>query len=172
MSDSETAQNDPEPERAAGPSAGGPIDGPGEQGAGEPVPSVPTVQSSDGGADLIMPPSSDLIPSPSSKKDGLASFKRLVQGRNAVWTAVAVLCVAAGVAGSVLGAHAVARNDAAQTRQAFHLSVTATGIASSVKVALQHEEDLVESSSTFFAGNLPPPQPQAPCVGSGRWRGV
>ncbi len=153
MSDSETAQNNPEPERGAVPSAGGPMDGPGEQSAQEPVPSVPTVQSSDGGADLIPPPSSDLIPPPSSEKDGLASFKRLLKGRNAVWTAVAILCVAAGVAGSVLGAHAVARNDAAQTRQAFHLSVTATGIASSVKVALQHEEDLVESSSTFFAGN-------------------
>ena len=153
MSDSETTQNDPEPERGTVPSAGGSIDGPGEQGAGEPVPPVTEPQSSDGGADLIMPPSSDLIPPPSSKKDGLASFKRLLEGRNAVWTVVAVLCVAAGVTGSVLGAHAVARNDAAQTRQAFHLSVTATGIASSVKVALQHEEDLVESSSTFFAGN-------------------
>jgi diguanylate cyclase (GGDEF)-like protein len=153
MSDSETAQNDPEPERGAVPSAGGPIDGPGEQGAQEPVPPVTEPQSSDGGAEEIPPPSSDLIPPPSSQKDGLASFKRLLKGRNAMWTAVAVLCVAAGVAGSVLGAHAVARNDAAQTRQAFHLSVTATGIASSVKVALQHEEDLVESSSTFFAGN-------------------
>jgi diguanylate cyclase (GGDEF)-like protein len=70
-----------------------------------------------------------------------------------VWAAVAALCVAAGAAGSVLGAHALVGHDEAQARQNFHLSVTSTGIASAVKVALQREEDLLVAANTFFAGS-------------------
>jgi diguanylate cyclase (GGDEF)-like protein len=51
----------------------------------------------------------------------------------------------------VLGAHAVARTDAAKARLAFH--VTSAGIASTLHQAIEHEEDLAIGTSTFFAGN-------------------
>jgi len=84
--------------------------------------------------------------------------KDLAKGRKGVWVAVAVLCVAVGTAGSVLGAHAVARSDAANAGQAFPrtsagIARTSAGIVSTLKLAIQHEEDLVISASTFFAGH-------------------
>jgi diguanylate cyclase (GGDEF)-like protein len=80
----------------------------------------------------------------------LARVKHLARGRR-VWAAVAALCVAAGTVGSVLGAHAVARTDTADARQVFPR--TAAGIASTLKLAIQHDEDLIIGASTFFAGN-------------------
>jgi diguanylate cyclase (GGDEF)-like protein len=62
---------------------------------------------------------------------------------------VAVLCVLAGIVGSVLGARAVARSDAAATRQAFQQGSTA--IASTLSLAIRHEEQLTVSAATFFA---------------------
>ena len=62
---------------------------------------------------------------------------------------VAVLCVVAGTIGSVLAARAVGRSDAAKARLAFHLS--SASIASTLKLALQHDEDLTISANTFFA---------------------
>jgi len=61
------------------------------------------------------------------------------------------MLVLAGVLGSVLGARAVARSNAEQARLAFHLSTAE--IASTLKLALQHEEDLVVSASGFVTGN-------------------
>jgi diguanylate cyclase (GGDEF)-like protein len=76
---------------------------------------------------------------------------RLAQGLKGRWAALAALCVAAGAVGSVLGAHAVARTDAAKARLTFPR--TSAEIASTLKSAIQHEEDLVISASTFFASN-------------------
>ncbi len=74
-----------------------------------------------------------------------------VSNRKLVWAAVATLCTAAGVVGSVLGAHAVARTDATKARQASQQ--TSAGIASTVKLAIRHEEDLAIGAGTYFAGN-------------------
>jgi len=76
---------------------------------------------------------------------------RLAFSRGGLWAAVALLCIAAGAVVSVLGARAVAHTDATKARQEFQLS--STGTASTLKLALQHEEDLVLSASTFFASN-------------------
>jgi diguanylate cyclase (GGDEF)-like protein len=111
-------------------------------------------QSTNGGSQPALPPS--------SSRDRLAGVKQLAQSRKVVWAAVAVLCVAAGTAGSVLGAHAVARTDAAKARQTFPR--TAAEITSTLKLAIQHEEDLVTSASTFFAGN-----PKASPAEFGTW---
>jgi diguanylate cyclase (GGDEF)-like protein len=75
---------------------------------------------------------------------------------------VAVLCVAAGTAGSVLGARAVARTDAAKARQTFPRATAEIG--STLGLAIQHEEDLLTSASTFFAGN-----PKASAAEFGTW---
>jgi PAS domain S-box-containing protein len=59
--------------------------------------------------------------------------------------------VVAGAAASLVGAQAVARHDAAQTREAFEAS--SAEIASTLQLAIQHEQDLVVSASAFFVGN-------------------
>ncbi|HMD56442.1 MAG TPA: EAL domain-containing protein [Solirubrobacteraceae bacterium] len=69
----------------------------------------------------------------------------------ATWILAAAVCVAAGVSASVLGAHSVATKNATKAEQAFHAS--AAGVASTLKLSIQHEEDLVENASTFFASN-------------------
>ncbi len=63
---------------------------------------------------------------------------------------IAAVCVlAAGIAGSVLGARAVAHNDGAKARQTFAHSTTA--IATTMRLAIQREEELTVSASTYFA---------------------
>ena len=73
------------------------------------------------------------------------------QGRASVRTALAALLVAGGVLGAVLGARAVARSNAEKARLAFHLASSET--ASTLKLAIQHEEDLVDGASAFAADN-------------------
>jgi diguanylate cyclase (GGDEF)-like protein len=75
---------------------------------------------------------------------------QIARGRRSVWAATALL-VAVGTVGSVLGAHALAGTDAEKQRLAFHL--TSAEIASTLKLALQHEEDLVVSASAYVAAN-------------------
>jgi diguanylate cyclase (GGDEF)-like protein len=157
MSDSETPQ--PNPERSDGApdsAAAEPENGAPEQpvqgstpSAGEPQGSTPSAdepQGADGGAP---PPPT---PTPVPGRDTLGRVKHMVGGRRGAWAAaVAVLCVLAGIVASVLGAHTVARNDAASGRRAFRQ--TSTSIASTLKLAVRHEEQLVVSATTFFAGH-------------------
>ncbi|HEY4451733.1 MAG TPA: bifunctional diguanylate cyclase/phosphodiesterase [Solirubrobacteraceae bacterium] len=82
--------------------------------------------------------------------------------RRGVAAAVAVLCVLAGTIAALLGAHAVARTDARNERRAF--PQTTASIASTLKLAIQREEELGISASTFFAGN-----PKASAAELGRW---
>jgi len=63
--------------------------------------------------------------------------------------ALALLCVAVVSLAAVLGAHTVARNDAAKGRSAFGQSSAA--VASALKLAIQREEELAVSAATFFA---------------------
>jgi len=67
------------------------------------------------------------------------------------WALVALLCAALGVAGSLLAAHKVARNDRAGARHAAEQSAAA--VASTAKLALEREQELGVSGATFFAGD-------------------
>ena len=67
------------------------------------------------------------------------------------WIAAAILLLAVGAAGSVLGARAVARNDAQRSHQA--LVSSSVEIAASLKLAIQEEASLVISAQAFFAAN-------------------
>jgi diguanylate cyclase (GGDEF)-like protein len=96
-------------------------------------------------------PDAELTTPPSPGEDQLGRVQRLARGRTGTWAAVAALCVAAVAVGSVLGARAVAHNDAAEARLAFPR--TSATIASTLKLAIQHDEDLIVSASTFFASN-------------------
>jgi diguanylate cyclase (GGDEF)-like protein len=142
MSDSEPPQTNPERDGAPASSVGRPVKRAPRQPDQSSVPSALEQESTDGDAGPTMPPS--------SRADRLGRFKRMVPARKGVWAAVAVLCVAVGAVGSLLGAHAVASTDAAKARQAFPRA--SAGIASTLKLAIQHEEDLIISGSTFFAG--------------------
>jgi diguanylate cyclase (GGDEF)-like protein len=87
---------------------------------------------------------------------------RLSRGHRGVrWAAIA-LFVAAAVAGLLMSAKSVAHKDADKARLAFHLS--SDEIASTLKLALQHEEDLVISASAFIASD-----PRASAAGFDRW---
>jgi diguanylate cyclase (GGDEF)-like protein len=94
--------------------------------------------------------------------DERGRLERLTHGRHSFWAAIAALFIAGGALGSLLGAHSVARTDADQARLAFHLS--SDEIASTLKLAIQHEEDLVVNASAFVAGN-----PSASAADFDRW---
>jgi diguanylate cyclase (GGDEF)-like protein len=68
-----------------------------------------------------------------------------------VWAALAVLCFAVGTLASLLAAHSVAHNDGAKTRTAVQQSSSA--IASTLKLAIQRQEELTVAAATFFAAN-------------------
>jgi diguanylate cyclase (GGDEF)-like protein len=64
---------------------------------------------------------------------------------------VALLCLAGGVVGSIMGAHTIAHSDAASAKRASEQSAAA--VASTVKLALEREQQLGVAGATFFAGN-------------------
>jgi diguanylate cyclase (GGDEF)-like protein len=78
-----------------------------------------------------------------------SATSRRIAGRTVVWALIAIVIAAGGTIASILGAHKVARNDAAKTRSSF--GTTAAGVASNVNLSLQRQEDLTNSTSTFFA---------------------
>jgi diguanylate cyclase (GGDEF)-like protein len=144
MSDTEAPQPNPEPAPTPGSPGDDPV-GATPEASGRPAPAAAESHSTNG---------DDRPATPADPKgERFAGVKRFVQGRNGVWAAVAALCVAAGTVASVLGATSVAHDDHTKARQDFRQSVSATGIAPSVKLAIQHEEDLVVGASTFFSAN-------------------
>jgi diguanylate cyclase (GGDEF)-like protein len=87
---------------------------------------------------------------------------RLAASHRKAWTASTILFVALGSAGALLGARSVAHTDYARGRLAFHLA--SDEVASTLQLALQHEEDLVVSASAFISAN-----PGASAAGFDRW---
>jgi diguanylate cyclase (GGDEF)-like protein len=85
-----------------------------------------------------------------------------LRGRRGAWVAGAVAIVLAGTLASVLGAHALARSGADNARLAFHLS--STEVASTLTLAIQHEEDLIVSAGAFVSAN-----PHATPAAFDRW---
>ena len=73
-----------------------------------------------------------------------------------------LVLVLGGTLAAVLGARAVASSETQKARLAFHLS--SAEIASTLKLAIQHEEDLVVSASAYVTAN-----PHLTAAGSDRW---
>jgi diguanylate cyclase (GGDEF)-like protein len=74
-----------------------------------------------------------------------------------VWMALAALLIAVGIAGSLYAFGAV-RASVEKSHQAF---TTSSGeIAATLKLAIQHEQDLVVSTHSFIIGNPDPTQAQ------------
>ena len=74
-----------------------------------------------------------------------------VRPRRTRWIVAAALLVAVGSASSVFGAAVVARSAGQQSHQAFVSS--SREVASTLQLALQHEQDLVVSAGAFLAAN-------------------
>jgi diguanylate cyclase (GGDEF)-like protein len=72
-------------------------------------------------------------------------------GPRRLWLIAAGLLVTAGTVGSLLGASAVARNDAQRSHSSFVTS--SMGIASTLKLAIQQENSLVLSADAFIVTN-------------------
>lgn len=68
--------------------------------------------------------------------------------RARLWLVIAVAIVIAGGAGSLFAGHVAARNDAQESRLRF--ATSSHEIASTLTLALQHEEDLVVNAGAFF----------------------
>ena len=81
----------------------------------------------------------------------LGRLKHLPPRRNLAWAAVALLLVLGGVVASVLGARSVARGNAGETRAQFRAA--STGVTSTLKLAIAHEEDVLTSVGTYFAAH-------------------
>ena len=75
---------------------------------------------------------------------------------------VTALLVLVGTLGAIFGARAVARSDADKARLGFHL--TSAEIAATLKLAIEHEEDLVVSTSAYAKAN-----PHASAADFDRW---
>jgi diguanylate cyclase (GGDEF)-like protein len=91
-----------------------------------------------------------------------ALIKQVDQHRG--WTMAAIVLASAGIAGSVLGAAAVAREHAAQTRAAF--TSRSQQIASNLQTAVLREEDLVATAGAYILG-----APRASNADLRRWAG-
>jgi diguanylate cyclase (GGDEF)-like protein len=143
----DTAPHNPRPDRGPGSPADPQPQGPPEQPSEASLPPAtapPTPAAS--------PVDSDQAPQAGpARRDLSGQIRQLVHGRMGLWALVAALLVIAGTVGSVLGARAVGRHHAARARQDFQAS--STSIASSLKLTVQHEEDLTVSASTYFAAN-------------------
>jgi CHASE1-domain containing sensor protein len=90
------------------------------------------------------------------------SKRRSARGRKGAWLLVTALVVLGGIVASVLGARTVSQGAADRQRLAFHLS--SSEIASTLQLAIQHEEDLVVSASAFVSGS-----PHASAADFDRW---
>ncbi len=158
MSDSETPQPDPERHGAPDPSAGTPansapepVNGAPEQDSQSPAPSAAQPQSTPSPAQPQGTNGGSQPTTPAPSRHGLGRVKHLLQSRPGVYAALAVLCIAGGTVGSVLGAHAVAHSDGAKTETSFHQGSQA--IASTLKLAIQRQEELTVAAATYFAAN-------------------
>jgi diguanylate cyclase (GGDEF)-like protein len=68
-----------------------------------------------------------------------------------LWLALAVLLTTAGLAGSVLGVSAFSHAKGRASHQAFEAS--AAGIASTLKLSIQRQQDLTISAGAYFSAN-------------------
>ena len=89
-------------------------------------------------------------------------LRAVAHGRNAAWVAAAVLMALGGTIASIVGAQGMAQSNSDKAKLAFHLN--SAEVAATLKLAIQHEEDLVVNASAFIAGN-----PNASPAAFDRW---
>jgi diguanylate cyclase (GGDEF)-like protein len=75
---------------------------------------------------------------------------RRIRRRN-IWIGVTAVLIAVGIAGSAFAAHLVAQTHGQKSRSAF--AASSASVASTLTLALQHEEDLVVTARAFLVGS-------------------
>ena len=76
--------------------------------------------------------------------------------RNHVWLVVAAVLVVLGTVGSIFGSEGLDRSESQRSRQAFVTS--SMGIASTLGLTIQHEQDLVTATGAVIVdqpGHVP-----------------
>jgi diguanylate cyclase (GGDEF)-like protein len=89
--------------------------------------------------------------SSSASPGGASLARRFGRGPAKLWAAITVALVSGGVLASVIGARGVAHSGADKQRLSFRLA--SVGVASTLELSLQREEDLVTSGSAYVADN-------------------
>jgi diguanylate cyclase (GGDEF)-like protein len=79
----------------------------------------------------------------------IARVRRLLHSHRARWAAAGLALAAAGIAGSLVGAREVAHSDARDARAAF--AQTATQIGSTLKLAIEQQEEITAAAGALFA---------------------
>jgi diguanylate cyclase (GGDEF)-like protein len=136
-----------------------------EPGAGAARPRAESAESAspgDAGANGSGSRRATVLTLPENPKLGAPGEGSPHGSRRLAWAAAALVCLAIGVAGSILGAQSVANRNASNQRAVF--SHSATAIASTLRLAIQREEELAVSASTYFANN-----PKASGAEFGAW---
>jgi diguanylate cyclase (GGDEF)-like protein len=81
----------------------------------------------------------------------LKQFQRLSSKHLRLWTCIAAGIVILGSASAFVGANAIVRSSNERSHKAFITS--SFQIASTLKLDLQHEQDLIDSTQSFLIGN-------------------
>ena len=103
------------------------------------------------GAAQAPPPQNGSTPEPQDGKARGARGDGRPTASKLSWALAAAVCAAAGITASLLGAGNVASEHKTQAMQSFQSSAVST--AGTLKLMLQHEEDLATSGGTYFANN-------------------
>ena len=100
---------------------------------------------------IIRPPIRSRTPARLAPRQWFRRLNALRGSHRNFWLALTAVLVLGGTLASVLGARAVAGSEAQKAKLASHLA--SNEIASTLKLAIQHEEDLVISASAYVTGN-------------------
>ena len=100
---------------------------------------------------IIRPPIRSRTPARLAPRQWFRRLNALRGSHRNFWLALTAMLVLGGTLASVLGARAVAGSEAQKAKLASHLA--SNEIASTLKLAIQHEEDLVISASAYVTGN-------------------
>ena len=100
---------------------------------------------------IIRPPIRSRTPAWLAPRQWFRRLNALRGSHRSFWLALTAVLVLGGTLASVLGARAVAGSEAQKAKLASHLA--SNEIASTLKLAIQHEEDLVISASAYVTGN-------------------
>jgi hypothetical protein len=145
MSDGETPQHDPERDGAVDPPAGAPVNG---------TPDTPE-RANPEQAEQLAHDSKGVDSQGVDSKGGWSkgAWTAFAKGEwsKGAWIAFAVFCLLAGTIASVYSAHTIAKKDAASGQATFQQGSRA--IASTLRLAIQRQEELTVAAATYFAAN-------------------
>ena len=111
---------------------------------------------------IIRPPLRSRPAAALSRRHWLRRLNALRGSHRNLWLALTAALVLGGTLAAVLGSRAVAGSEAQKAKLASQ--VASNEIASALRLAIQHEEDLVVSASAYVTGN-----PQATPADFDRW---